>query len=214
MSYDLAKWIQNARKHAKMSQEALGHLLSMTKGNVSAMECGNVNPTYDLIVKISQICNFPMPHSNSPIESESDAVVLHQYDISGRNGNPQIGGARDLIRAIQIPKSRLMEIIGRSDTVGIEMAFLASDGMLPTIDSKTVMFIDTNIRTFAADGIYFFSMGGHSFIKRLMRLSNDKIMAISDNKAYPSFEIDLKETQDFSIWANVVAYMPLNIVQL
>lgn len=57
----LRDWIRAARKHAGMSQEALGDALSLTKGNLSAWENGRHSPALHQLGQISKITNFPFP---------------------------------------------------------------------------------------------------------------------------------------------------------
>ncbi|AUX61633.1 helix-turn-helix domain-containing protein [Simonsiella muelleri] len=58
---NLGEWVKEARTSAKMTQESLGFELGMTKANVSNMEKGRTNPSFEHILKIAQITNMELP---------------------------------------------------------------------------------------------------------------------------------------------------------
>ncbi len=63
MTYDLAKWAVEARKRAGMTQEQFAFELGFsTKASVNAIEKGRNKPTFETMVKISEISGFPLPY--------------------------------------------------------------------------------------------------------------------------------------------------------
>ena len=57
MQYNLARWVANARKQANLTQEELAEAVGFSgKASVSAIENGRNKPTFDIMVKISEIC--------------------------------------------------------------------------------------------------------------------------------------------------------------
>ena len=212
----LGGWIKEARKHANLTQEKLGLDMNMTKANLSLLESGKTSPSFVQIHTISEICGYPMPYSGRDIELiESDAVVINQYNIFASCGGGQLNqDYPELVRSIKIPRDKLFELIGRHDAKGLQLISVAGDSMHPTIDRKSLIFIDATVKEFIHDGIYCFTMDGHSYVKRLQRMPKNKIMIISDNSSYRSFEIDLEEYNDFQIQAIFVAILPLHMIHL
>lgn len=68
---EIAAWVRTARKHAKLSGEALGAKLALelrtsrgnTKGNISHWELGKHLPSIAQLVAISKITGYPLPPS-------------------------------------------------------------------------------------------------------------------------------------------------------
>lgn len=49
MNYDLAKWVTNARRQARLTQEELAEAIGFSgKGSVSALEKGRNKPTFEV----------------------------------------------------------------------------------------------------------------------------------------------------------------------
>jgi phage repressor protein C with HTH and peptisase S24 domain len=61
---------------------------------------------------------------------------------------------------------------------------------------------DRGVTNVDFDGIYFFRIGNEGFVKRLQRIPGVGLRAISENKAYESW--DIKEGMDFQVFARVV----------
>jgi len=58
---DTKNWVRSARQLAGLTQEQLGNHLGMTKGNVSGWENGRHLPSFDQMLKISEITRQPLP---------------------------------------------------------------------------------------------------------------------------------------------------------
>lgn len=65
---EISEWVREARKHAKLSQEALGDMLGMTKGNVSGWENGRHKPSFDQVLQIARLTNHPPPTASITLE--------------------------------------------------------------------------------------------------------------------------------------------------
>lgn len=81
MHYDLAKWASNARRQANLTQEELAEAIGFSgKGSVSAIENGRNKPTFDIMLKISEVCNYPLPYQNQVIHNHAE-----QIQVGGNN---------------------------------------------------------------------------------------------------------------------------------
>lgn len=77
MNYDLAKWVTNARKQANLTQEELAEAIGFSgKASVSAIEKGRNKPTFDVMVKISEVCNYPLPYQNQIINNNATHIQV------------------------------------------------------------------------------------------------------------------------------------------
>lgn len=66
---ELNEWIRAARKKAELTQERLGELLGVTKGNISAWEKGRHEPSYAQLQRVSEISGMPLPAVDQKHES-------------------------------------------------------------------------------------------------------------------------------------------------
>lgn len=77
MQYDLGKWATNARKHAKLTQEKLAEAIGFSgKGSISAIEKGTNKPTFETMLKIAEICNYPLPYQNQVINNNAEHIQV------------------------------------------------------------------------------------------------------------------------------------------
>lgn len=77
MHYDLAKWVVNARKRANLTQEELAEAIGFSgKASISALEKGRNKPTFDVMVKISEVCDYPLPFQNQIINNNAAHIQV------------------------------------------------------------------------------------------------------------------------------------------
>lgn len=78
-----------------------------------------------------------------------------------------------------------------------EIIFAYGDSMMPTIEGGDSLLVDHS-RTEIYDGkIYCIRIEGQLYAKRLQKIPPNKIIVISDNTKYRSFEIDLSSNPDY-----------------
>lgn len=80
---DLAKWVRDARKHKKLTLEALGERLNLTKGNIYHWEHGHHQPSFQQVVAIAEITGYPMPQADP---AEAAAAPKDMQSLSGHEG--------------------------------------------------------------------------------------------------------------------------------
>lgn len=77
MNYDLAKWVTNARRHSSLTQEELAEAIGFSgKGSISAIENGRNKPTFDVMVKIAEACNYPLPYQSQIINNSANHIQV------------------------------------------------------------------------------------------------------------------------------------------
>lgn len=134
--------------------------------------------------------NYP-PLYISKEEDSDHKLRVEVLDVGGQCGtsgviNPDFP---DTITCLYFSPEGVAEMLSRTNTNGVSLINAFGDSMTPTIKQGDLLFIDTNIKEFVGDGIYFFKLDGEGFVKRLQRFPKGKIMAMSDNKNYIPFEI-------------------------
>lgn len=78
-----------------------------------------------------------------------------------------------------------------------EMIFASGDSMLPTIEGGDSLLVDLNRKEIYDGRIYCVRIDGQLYAKRLQKIPPTKIIVISDNQKYQSFEIDFSKQIDF-----------------
>lgn len=78
-----------------------------------------------------------------------------------------------------------------------EMIFASGDSMLPTIEGGDSLLVDLNRKEIYDGRIYCVRIDGQLYAKRLHKIPPTKIIVISDNQKYQSFEIDFSKQIDF-----------------
>ena len=78
-----------------------------------------------------------------------------------------------------------------------EMIFASGDSMLPTIEGGDSLLVDLNRKEIYDWRIYCVRIEGQLYAKRLQKIPPTKIIVISDNQKYQSFEIDFSKQIDF-----------------
>lgn len=78
-----------------------------------------------------------------------------------------------------------------------EMIFASGDSMLPTIEGGDSLLVDLNRKEVYDGRIYCVRIEGQLYAKRLQKIPPTKIIVISDNQKYQSFEIDFSQQIDF-----------------
>jgi len=78
-----------------------------------------------------------------------------------------------------------------------EMIFASGDSMLPTIEGGDSLLVDLNRKEIYDGRIYCVRIDGQLYAKRLQKIPPSKVIVISDNQKYQSFEIDFSKQIDF-----------------
>ncbi|SDY54664.1 XRE family transcriptional regulator [Citreimonas salinaria] len=136
-----------------------------------------------------------------------DFVMINRMDLCASEPTGLIaadGGQRD---ALAVSRSWLLENQVHPDlSVLVEMN---GDSMAPTIPNGALILIDCMDRVFSADGVFAFSRGGKSFVRRLASLDVGTsplaaaLAVISDNPNYPIDVIRDSELEGVSIVGRV-----------
>ena len=78
-----------------------------------------------------------------------------------------------------------------------EIIFAQGDSMMPTIDGGDSLLVDHARKEIYDGKIYCVRIDGQLYAKRLQKIPPNKVLIVSDNPKYRSFEIDLTEKRDY-----------------
>ena len=92
-SMEIKDWIKAARIHAEKTQEQLGDLLGITKGNVSAWEKGRHEASFAQLQRISELTGYPLQLDKPVVAqpaSQDDLQALAEVVAIFTNGDARI----------------------------------------------------------------------------------------------------------------------------
>ena len=91
---------------------------------------------------------------------------------------------------------KLINDLGISNSC-TEIIFAQGDSMMPTIEGGDSLLVDHSRRDIYDGKIYCVRIEGQLYAKRLQKIPPNKVLIVSDNPKYRSFEIDLSKELDF-----------------
>lgn len=202
------EWIKHARNAAGMTQEQFGDALGRTKGNVSSWEKGAHEPSWSLMLQISDLTGQPLPidfkYSPSAPAKKDDEFEINQFETGGSMGNGLI--LRDQPGVIQnwrVNAEWLQKNVrGYSSAKNLCIVTGFGDSMRPLYNPGDPLLIDVSTTSVEFDSIYFFRIGDEGFIKRLQRMPGIGIRVLSDNTRYDAW--DIKSDMDFEVFGRVI----------
>ena len=152
---------------------------------------------------LEKVSNVVTP--NLPNRKKGD-IDIPQYDVAGSMGPGKVAPSDyiETIRNITVRHEYLREqgvSYSRSENLAVVTGF--GESMKKTFSSGDPLIIDKGVNEVVMDGIYLFSLDGALYIKRLQRLPK-MIRMISDNDAFPPYDIKGAELDLLSIHARVL----------
>lgn len=142
-------------------------------------------------------------------QPSKNTVTLRQLEVFASAGNGYVNQEFPaIISAIEIPQDKIYELFGRNSLDGVKLINVDGDSMMPTLNPRDLLFIDTRIDHFNGDGIYIFNFEESTFVKRLQKVKGRKLCVLSDNDKYPAFEIEPHEMSDLYIFGKLIKQLP------
>jgi len=151
-------------------------------------------------------CGKPRGWMDEPhAEENSDYVTLSRFDLKAAAGPGRYLDAYQRVGSMQICRSLIMRILRNTSAVAASLALVtvAGDSMEPTIRDGDIVVIDRSVRAIERDGVYIFTLGNETFIKRLQRMP-DSIQVNSDNPLYSAWKIHHDQLDELHVHGRVI----------
>lgn len=125
-----------------------------------------------------------------------DEVWIAHYDVRGSMGGGQVTHDHpEMLQDVRVSPKHLRELgVEFKEHFHLKLVTGWGQSMAPTIKNRDPLIVDVSIREFVGDGIYYFSWGGHEYIKRLQIADEDHFEMISDNPKHKDRMIRREET--------------------
>jgi phage repressor protein C with HTH and peptisase S24 domain len=196
-------------KHArgKDTQREFAKILGFSASYLSETESGKTKPSLELLVRISLITNYSLHWlltGEGPMLLEPSEFMVKEHSASyGERGTftlvPQValegvmgtagkgieGGAKG---KYAFRHTWLQSKGNFEDFILFEVR---GDSMDPTITDGDVVLIDRSKKQVVVGNVYALRTENAVMVKRLQPMDANRIKAMSDNKLYESYEIDL-----------------------
>ncbi|WP_066747955.1 S24 family peptidase [Proteus myxofaciens] len=158
-------------------------------------------------------------NNNYLLESISNKNTDCIYRIDQLEMEYSCGGGRlnndylNVVKAVELVPEHAKRLFGGRNANALRIVTAVGDSMSGTIDPGTLVIVDITTTKFISDGIYAFRFGEAMHIKRL-QLLGDRLLVISDNKAYDKWEIDANNEDQFQINGFVVGKWDMHYTRL
>lgn len=128
--------------------------------------------------------------------SIGDVIRIAHYDVRGAMGGGQVThDYPEMLQDVKVSLRHLRELgLTFQEPHHLKLVTGWGQSMAPTIKDRDPLIVDVHIREFVGDGVYFFSWGGHEYIKRLQVADDDHFEMISDNPKHKDRMIRKDET--------------------
>lgn len=213
MKYDLAEWATKARQATGMTQEdfslALGY---STKASVNAIEKGRNNPTFEVMVKMSELSGIPLPYQESSSTAVSPSGMVrfeHLNVVASMGSGSENSEFVEVVNYVSVAEKWAREHLG-SNLKDIRVITAKGDSMAPTIQPNSVLFVDSAVTFFDGEGIYIVQTSDGLKAKRLQMLITGGIHIISDNPQYRLETVSAEDLEAVRICGKVRGSWALN----
>ena len=177
--------IKNLRKSKNMSQQKLADLVGVSQASIQKIERGLINnPRY--LKQIAKALNTSEEFLRFGVDTSTNIVSFELLNIKDYKGSDltKFDKVHDVFT---VDRDWFIEVFKKEPTLTMKIVFAQCESMQPTFKQGDFLLVDTADTTLN-DGVYIFKVADQLFIKRLQLLPG-KILAISDNKKYESFEL-------------------------
>lgn len=139
-------------------------------------------------------------------KSRDGEIVIPHHDVRAAMGEGQIlpSDYIETIRHVTVSLDYLRTqgvSFTKPENLGMITGF--GESMNKTFASGDPLMIDRGVTTLQTDGVYMFTLSGALFVKRLQMLPNG-VRVISDNDAYPPYDITGSDLKGMVIHARVL----------
>ncbi|MEN6409702.1 MAG: helix-turn-helix transcriptional regulator [Anaerolineaceae bacterium] len=211
------------RKKRGISQEEFAQSLEVSQRVISNWETGKHQPSIEDLVKISakfdvdlnwlliglgesEYIQIGQPQE-TPIGQESEQspdpeiyTEIPLYELEVAAGSGAVMDKENIITKLAFRKDWLR----RSGFHGSDLLLvkITGDSMEPTLYDGGMILIDGSKKQIKSEKIYVFRHDDEGYVKRL-RKSGDQVTAISDNRAYPEWQIPVSDVKIIGrvVWA-------------
>lgn len=116
----------------------------------------------------------------------------------------------EVVQEVDVLERWARQTLGVVDSTRVKIITAVGDSMLPTVQPGDIVFVDTSVRSFQAEGVYVLILNNRLLIKRLRMLFDGRLAIQSDNdKAYPTEYVSNSHAEQLDVCGRVLGWWTL-----
>lgn len=192
----------NKRQFAILTGKSPSHIYRICRG-LSRPSMTYLEHLYSLFsIDLNWLLTGEQPVDKPFSSSQDELLMVPQLDVEASAGFGSMGGSEDVTEQFALNKRWLSSQLGvQSD----RLAFVSirGDSMLPTLEHGDMVLVDLSQQQVSREGVYVIQTQDGLMAKRLKQKS-DHIAVVSDNDAYPSWQIDSQNAEQHGVAGRIV----------
>lgn len=121
-------------------------------------------------------------------------AMIDVHDVRASAGPGSVVESEDVIDRLSFPMGYL-ERLTKTHPRHLKIIGVKGESMDPTVKDDDVVMLDTSKTNLDFDGLFVLRFGDALHVKRIGRASQQTVMIISDNAAYPDREMQRSEVE-------------------
>lgn len=216
----LAEMVKAERERQGINQADFAKRVGVSQAVISKIENGTIKQTSH-ILKLAQVLDVnPMyfatgddlyyskfGNGSFTTPNYDKAIYIPIYNKVASMGFGNISDEERIVDHIVVTKAWLRANLPTATSFNnISVIPATGDSMSPTIESGSLLWIDTGVKTVDFDGIYAISMSNRFFVKRIVFNPIKKIFLISSDNpsAGDKWEVDESNHEEFFVHGKVL----------
>lgn len=128
--------------------------------------------------------------------NEGEVVYIPRLDVQASAGDGTVVDSEEVKETRPFNRSEIVRF--RTNPENLTIIEVRGESMQPTLNPGDEVMVDVTWPRDLVDGIYAVRVNQTLMLKRVRQLPGNKLVVISDNEAYPPFEVDGAEGEDVS----------------
>lgn len=209
----LGKNLKKAREAKGLSQEALSALTNgvVSQGAIAALEGRDSKSSQftTVLAKALDVGERELMDGVRSVNTSKSDFVITQYDAGGSMGTGRLvleDGQPGIIKSWRVDHEWLRLNV-RHYTKPENLCIVTGFGpsMRPRYNPGDPLLIDSGITAVESDGVYFFRVGEHGYIKQLQRIPGEKGTVFRAKSYNPDYEpFDITKKMDFEVFGKIL----------
>lgn len=115
--------------------------------------------------------------------------------FAGMGRGDYVGDYPEIVDWVEVTREWAVQKLRGVPLGAIRVITGRGDSMAGTYADGDLIFLDSRIKRFQADGAYCYRWGGQVQVKRLQQVGDGKLRILSANAAYPPIDVDMADVE-------------------
>ena len=192
----IGRRVTRLRRLRGLSQAQLAQRAGISVSTVANIENDRVSNPHRLqqIAQVLDVDPMYLMHGVAAGSAPGEELVgVPMYAVPASCGHGVLVWDEQPFDVCTLPRRWLMDQLGHADARSLAVVIAEGDSMEPTFQAGDLLFVDLADRR-VREGIWMLRIGDEVYAKRVaVPPGQQKLVLISDNPAYPRFEVQLDE---------------------